>query len=150
IGIAWDTDPRFRRFNSKRCIPLEQFAPLAHVPGVHLISLQKGRGEEQLRSLAGKFPITELGPQLDEASGAFMDTAAVMKGLDLVVTIDTSVAHLAGALGVPVWVALPFAPDWRWLLGREDSPWYPSMRLFRQSQPGHWLPVLERVASEVT
>jgi tetratricopeptide (TPR) repeat protein/ADP-heptose:LPS heptosyltransferase len=149
IGICWDADARFRRLNRQRCIPLSQFAPLGRLAGVRLISLQKGPGLEQLRTLAGLFPVTDLGRRLDEESGAFMDTAAIMKSLDLVVTADTSIAHLAGALGVPVWVALPFAPDWRWLLHREDSPWYPTMRLYRQSEPGAWQPIFERMAGEV-
>jgi ADP-heptose:LPS heptosyltransferase len=75
----------------------------------------------------------------------FMDTAAVLKNLDLVITCDTAVAHLAGALGVPVWVAIPFAPDWRWLLDRSDSPWYPTMRLFRQDRRGDWQGVFRRI-----
>src|SRR5262249_38603289 len=100
----------------------------------------------QLAGVADLFPVTDLGSRLDETGGAFMDTAAVMKNLDLVVTSDTAAAHLAGALGVPVWVALPFIPDWRWLLDREDSPWYPSMRLFRQTERGNWAEVFERIA----
>src|SRR4051812_24450786 len=83
---------------------------------------------------------------LDETTGAFQDTAAVMKNLDLVVTSDTAIAHLAGALGVPVWVALQDVPDWRWLLDRDDSPWYPPMRLSRQSRPGQWDDVFQRIA----
>src|SRR5439155_18588388 len=79
----------------------------------------------------------------------FMEMAALIRNLDLVVTVDTALAHLAGALGVPVWVALPFAPDWRWLLHREDSPWYPTMRLFRQTEPGNWAEVFERIAGEL-
>ena len=75
-----------------------------------------------------------------------MDTAAVLKNLDLVISVDTAIAHLAGALGIPVWVALPFAPDWRWLMGREDSPWYPTMRLFRQTRPGQWEDVFHHIA----
>jgi hypothetical protein len=85
-----------------------------------------------------QFEITELTPELDEQSSTFMDTAAVMKSLDLVICSDTAIAHLAGAIGVSVWVALSFVPDWRWLLDRTDSPWYPSMRLFRQTDPGNW------------
>src|SRR5262249_28386889 len=95
------------------------------------------------------FPVTDLGSRLDETAGPFMDTAAVMKNLDLVVTSDTAIPHLAGALAVPVWVALPFAPDWRWLLEREDSPWYPTMRLFRQTERGNWTRVFERMAREL-
>src|SRR5262249_12086821 len=90
--------------------------------------------------------ILDLG-DFDTAHGAFMDTAATMMNLDLVITSDTSVAHLAGALGVPVWVALPFVPDWRWLLDRSDSPWYPTMRLFRQQKLGDWKSVFEEIRS---
>jgi hypothetical protein len=119
------------------------------LPGVRLVSLQKGPGCEQLQVLAAQWPVTDLSARLDETSGAFMDTAAVMRNLDLVVTSDTAVPHLAGALGVPVWVALPQLPDWRWLLEREDSPWYPTMRLFRQERLGEWGPVFQRIAQAV-
>src|SRR5262249_37202862 len=123
VGIAWQGSPTYGK-DRERSIPLAHFGALARVPGVQLVSLQKGPGAEQLAGLAGRFAVTDLGGGLDEAAGAFMDTAAVMKGLDLVVTSDTAVPHLAGALGVPVWVALSLVPDWRWLLGRQDSPWY--------------------------
>jgi predicted O-linked N-acetylglucosamine transferase (SPINDLY family) len=146
IGIAWQGSHKYRG-DQRRSMPLERFAPLAGVPGVHLISLQKGPGTEQLEQLADRFPVTDVGSQLDEATGAFMDTAAVMKNLDLVVTSDTSIAHLAGALGVPVWLALSAVPDWRWLLDRDDSPWYPSMRLFRQTRLGDWGGVFERLST---
>jgi hypothetical protein len=129
-----------------RSFPITCFAALARVPGVRLFSLQKGLGAEQLEVARAEVPVVDLGPRLDESSGAFMDTAAVMKNLDLVVTADTSLAHLAGALGVPTWVALPFAPDWRWLLDREDTPWYPTMRLFRQRERGEWGDVFRRIA----
>ena len=119
IGISWQGNPKYRG-DLRRSMPLGQFAPLARVPGVRLISLQKGFGSEQLAE-AG-FAVTSLGPDLDEAAGPFMDTAAVLKNLDLVITSDTALAHLAGGLGVPTWVALPFVPDWRWLLDRPDSP----------------------------
>jgi hypothetical protein len=115
--------------------------------GVRLFSLQKGPGAEQIGKVADRFAIMDLGRTLDEATGAFMDTAAIMKNLDLVVTSDTSIAHLAGALGVPVWVALPSTPNWRWLLQREDSPWYPTMRLFRQTARGDWDGVFARMAA---
>ena len=110
---------------------MAHFAPLASLPGVRLISLQKGFGSEQVATV--DFPVLDLSGRLDEVAGPFMDTAAVIRNLDLVVTADTAIAHLAGALGVPVWVALQFSADWRWLLGRDDSPWYPTMRLFRQT-----------------
>jgi tetratricopeptide (TPR) repeat protein len=147
VGIAWKGSSA-HPLDRYRSIPLAQFAPLA-LDGVHLLSLQKGDGIEQLRDLAGRFAVTDLGGSLDETAGAFMDTAAVMKSLDLVITTDTAIAHLAGALGVPVWVALPFVPDWRWLLDREDSPWYPTMRLFRQKVPQRWEDVFARIAGEL-
>jgi Flp pilus assembly protein TadD len=142
VGVNWQGNPRYRG-DRHRSIPLAHFAPLAAVEGVRLISLQKGFGTEQLREV--RFSVTELGPQVDEAAGAFMDTAAVLKNLDVLVTSDTALAHLAGALGVPVWLALPYAPDWRWMLGRDDSPWYPTMRLFRQSRQGDWEDVFQRI-----
>src|SRR5271166_2350377 len=141
VGIVWQGNPKFR-LDRLRSIPLAQFAPLARVPGVHLFSLQKGPGAEQLAAVTDRFPVTDLGRRLDD----FMDTAAVLKNLDLVISVDTAIAHLAGALGIPVWVALPFAPDWRWLMGREDSPWYPTMRLFRQTRPGQWEDVFHHIA----
>jgi Tfp pilus assembly protein PilF len=147
IGIAWQGNPSYSS-DRTRSLPLAEFAPLAQIEGVQLISLQKGPGAEQLRA-AGQFPVLDLGGRLDETAGAFMDTAAVMKNLDLIITSDTAIPHLAGALAVPVWVALRFVPDWRWLLHREDSPWYPTMRLFRQSRPGDWPEVFERIAAAV-
>lgn len=148
IGIAWKGSAA-NLADSRRSIPLAQFASLGRVPGVTLLSLQKGPGAEQIRQVADQFKVVDLGDRLDEANGAFMDTAAVMKNLDLVITADTATAHLAGALGVPVWIALPCMPDWRWLLERSDSPWYPSVRLFRQLRPGDWTDVFERMAVEV-
>jgi tetratricopeptide (TPR) repeat protein len=148
IGIAWQGNPRFPA-DCMRSIPLTHFTPLAQVDGVRLFSLQKGTGREQLAAVASYLPVIDLADRLDETTGGFMDTAAVIKNLDLVVTSDTSVAHLAGALGVPVWVALALGADWRFLLGREDSPWYPTMRLFRQTQMGDWDGVFERIAAEL-
>ena len=95
------------------------------------------------------FPIHDLSGRLDEAAGPFMDTAAVIRSVDLVVRANTAIAHLAGALGAPVWVALPFSPDWRWLSDRDDTPWYPTMRLFRQSVFGQWSDVFDRMADAV-
>jgi tetratricopeptide (TPR) repeat protein len=145
VGITWQGNPQHKK-DRQRSLPLDQFAPLARVPGVTLVSLQKGPGTEQFREAADRLAVTDLGNRLDEAAGPFMDTAAAMRNLDLVITSDTAVAHLAGALGVPVWVALPFAPDWRWLADRADSPWYPTMRLFRQERPGDWQGVFARLA----
>jgi tetratricopeptide (TPR) repeat protein len=145
IGICWQGNSKYRA-DRCRSIPLRYFAPLARVPGVRLLSLQKGEGTEQVSQVRDLFHVVDLSPELDETTGQFLDTAAVMQCLDLVVTSDTAVAHLAGALGVPVWLALPYAPDWRWLLVRLDSPWYPSMRLFRQKAIGDWSEVFERMA----
>ena len=132
---------RYIKNDRARSIPLSCFEPLAGLPGVRLLSLQKGAGAEELQDARGRFPVADLGSRLDD----FMDTAAVMKNLDLVITCDTAVAHLAGALGAPVWVAIPLAPDWRWLLDRSDSPWYPTMRLFRQDRRGDWQGVFQRI-----
>ncbi len=133
IGIAWQGNPR-HLLDQRRSIALSQFAPLAKVEGVQLVSLQHGPGAEQIRAVADKFHVTDLASKLGNAARTMLDIAAVIKNLDLVITCDTAIAHLAGALGVQVWVALPLAPDWRWLLQREDSPWYPTMRLFRQTR----------------
>jgi tetratricopeptide (TPR) repeat protein len=146
VGIAWQGNPGFKA-DRLRSIPLARFAPLAQVHGVQLFSLQKGFGSEQLRSI--DFPVVDLGSRLDQTGGAFVDTAAVLTQLDLVVTADTAVAHLAGALGVPVWLALAFSAHWTWLLQRTDSPWYPTMRLFRQQRSGDWEEVFERLAGEL-
>jgi tetratricopeptide (TPR) repeat protein len=135
VGIAWQGNPDYAE-DRLRSVPLACFAPLAR-DGVRLISLQRGAGSEQLEALAGRFPVEEL-PACPEGVSPTLWDAAVIKGLDLVVSVDSAVAHLAGGLGVPVWIALGFAPHWRWLLGREDSPWYPSARLFRQERFGDW------------
>jgi Tfp pilus assembly protein PilF len=144
IGIAWHGQPGHGTHRG-RDIPLDCFAALGQLPGAFLISLQKGAGQEKLTHAGERLPIFCLEDSVDTVNGAFMDTAAVMMNLDLVITSDTSVAHLAGALGVPVWLALPFVPDWRWLLDRSDSPWYPTMRLFRQKKPGDWAGVFEEM-----
>jgi Tfp pilus assembly protein PilF len=146
IGIVWQGSRAYLS-DRWRSIPLTQFAPLAKVAGVQLISLQKGFGSEQIAAV--DFPVLDLSARLDEATGPFLDTAAVLQNLDLVVTANSAIAHLAGALGVPVWVALPFSPDWRWLHGREDTPWYPTMRLFRQTTLGEWPEVFERITAAV-
>jgi Flp pilus assembly protein TadD len=144
VGIAWQGNPNLFEDNY-RSVALEEFKPLADTPGVTLVSLQKGHGAEQLGPWADRWGVVEVGSRLDDLA----DTAAVMMNLDLVVAIDTAVAHLAGALGVPVWVPLPLAPNWRWLLERTDSPWYPSMRLFRQSRFAEWDEVFEEMADRL-
>jgi tetratricopeptide (TPR) repeat protein len=144
IGIAWQGNPEYRD-DRERSIPLAYFLRLAQIPGVCLISLQIGPGAEQLAASSNDVSVVSPGEDFDRASGAFMDTAAIMQHLDLVITSDSAIAHLAGALGRPVWLAVPFVPDWRWLLDREDSPWYPTMRLFRQSTPGDWHAVFDHI-----
>ena len=144
IGINWQGRAGQGSWLARN-IPLQQFAALAAIPGVRLISLQKGSGREELTQERERFPVLDPGNEVDQESGAFMDTAAIMMNLDLVITSDTAIPHLAGALGVPVWLALPFAPDWRWLLDRTDSPWYPTMRLFRQQERDNWHGVFEQI-----
>jgi hypothetical protein len=147
IGIVWQGNPH-HPVDRHRSVPLARFAPLAAVRGIRLISLQK-EGTEQLRAVAGRFVVSELDGTWDPPHEAFLDSAAIMKGLDLVVTVDTAIAHIAGALGVPVWVPLSEVSDWRWLREREDTPWYPTLRLFRQKRLGDWEPVFERMAREL-
>jgi Tfp pilus assembly protein PilF len=144
VGIAWQGNAQYCK-DRHRSFRLDQFEPLSRLDGVRLVSLQKGLGTEQIGEVADRFSVIDLGSRFDD----FMDCAAVLSNLDLVITPDTSVAHLAGALGVPVWVALPFAPDWRWLLDREDSPWYPTMRLFRQRDWGDWNEVFQRMSRDL-
>jgi hypothetical protein len=143
VGLVWQGN-RYHPWDQVRSAPLREFAALAGVEGVRLFSLQKGPGAGQIA--AARFPVTELDTVEDDRRGAFVDTAAAMTQLDLVISTDTAAAHLAGALGVPVWVALSSRVDWRWMLERDDSPWYPSMRLYRQATLGAWRPVFEEMA----
>ena len=145
VGVAWQgsleyTHDRLRSFR------LTQLEPLARLPGVTLISLQKGPGAEQIHEASDRFPIVDLTDRIDRETGPFLDTAAIVKNLDLVIGCDSSIVHLAGALGAPVWVAHTFVCDWRWMLGRDDSPWYPTARLFRQTSLGDWDGVFSRMA----
>jgi hypothetical protein len=144
IGIVWQGS-RSHINDRQRSIPLALFSPLSRLSGVQLFSLQKG-GCEQIGHPAEEMALIDLGSKLYD----FMDTAAAVKNLDLIITVDTSIAHLAGGLGAPVWVALPFSAEWRWLLHREDSPWYPTMRLFRQTRPGEWGDVFRRMVTELS
>ena len=140
VGIVWAGSPTHVR-DRYRSLSLRQLAPLAEVKGIRWVSLQKGEAAGEAEAPPPGLPLMNLGPALAD----FRDTAAVIDQLDLVLCVDTAVAHLAGALGKPVWVMLPKPADWRWLEGREDSPWYPTMRLFRQSRRGEWDDVVERV-----
>jgi hypothetical protein len=146
VGVVWKGNPDCG-YDVRRSFPLVELEPLARVEGVQLFSLQKGHGVEQLCKATGRFRLIDLGSRLDTQGGAFVETAAVLMNLDLLVTCDTAAAHLAGALGRDVWIPLSYAPDWRWLLDREDSPWYPTVRLFRQTKLHDWGPVFARMAN---
>ncbi len=144
IGIAWQGNPDHQA-DVFRSVPLSMFESLAQIENVELVSLQSGFGTSQIGQWRAAQPLTVLDPGVDKSSGAFMDTAAIMQTLDLVLTTDTAIAHLAGALALPTWIVLGYIPDWRWLLGREDSPWYPTVRLFRQPAMGDWSSVFAAV-----
>jgi hypothetical protein len=144
VGVAWQGSPTFKG-DQFRSIPLAHFAPLAQIPGVTLVSLQKAAGMDQIAANHDTVALTVF-PDLDSAA-PFVDTAAIMQHLDLIITSDTAMAHLAGALGRPVWVALGLDCDWRWGIGRTDSPWYPSMRLFRQKKFDDWPGVFAEMAA---
>jgi Flp pilus assembly protein TadD len=148
IGLSWQGDPKFPA-DRCRSIPLAQLAPLLDQPRCQFASLQRGFGVEQLAALERSDRIINFGDDLDRSGGAFLDTAAIMQSLDLVIASDSAVAHLAGALGVPTRVALSHVPDWRWHLVRSDSPWYPQVKLFRQSQRGEWEPVVAALSAEL-
>jgi tetratricopeptide (TPR) repeat protein len=144
IGIVWAGRPTHNN-DRRRSSKLADFAPLAALPGVALVSLQKGPSADQAGSYFGRAPLINIGAEVRD----YNDTMALLECLDLVVTVDTSVGHLAAAMGKPVWILLATSPDWRWLLGREDSPWYPTVRLFRQTVPRVWGDVFQTVAAAV-
>lgn len=141
IGLCWQGNPDHDD-DKKRSIPLTRFEPLLAMSGMTFVSLQKGPGEEQIASHGLEGRIVDWGSNLDDGPDGFTNLAAIIKNLDLVITVDTAVAHLAGAMGMPVWMPLAYVPDWRWLLARTDTPWYPTMRLFRQPSLGDWDSVL--------
>ncbi|MBF0613633.1 MAG: tetratricopeptide repeat protein [Magnetococcales bacterium] len=142
VGVCWAGRASHPQDGSRSCFP-EYFSALARIPGVHLFRMQKemDRRWQPLPGTENLF-VADLAPQMSD----FAETAAMVAALDLVITVDTSLAHLAGALQRPVWLLLPHVPDWRWLLDGEHSPWYPSMRLFRQTRTGGWPELFERVA----
>ena len=150
IGIAWQGNPNFR-FDRGRSIPLAEFAPLARISGVRLISLQKQPGADQIAGVPFRDRIEVPADPADRGATALLDLAAMMQAVDLVVTSDSMPAHLAGALAVPAWVALRRRMlDWRWLPDHgERTPWYPTLRLYRQSTEGDWAPVFARIAADV-
>ncbi|ALP54032.1 hypothetical protein Tel_13330 [Candidatus Tenderia electrophaga] len=142
VGLVWAGNPRGIN-DKRRSLALQQLAPLARVPKVTFYSLQKGDAADQLRDAPAGMNIIDLGPQLND----FSDTAAAICHLDLVISVCTAVAHLSGALGRPAWTLLSHPADWRWFLERKDSPWYPTMRLFRQPEVGEWESVIEEVVA---
>ena len=144
VGLVWSGNPQHVR-DPQRSLTLAQLQSLTEVHRTTFYSLQKGPAASQILDMPVEMNLIDLAPQLSD----FADTAAVLANLDLVISVDTAVAHLAGALGKPVWILLTHAPDWRWLLNREDSPWYPTARLFRQPAPGDWSAVIAQVANEL-
>ncbi|HET6250643.1 MAG TPA: tetratricopeptide repeat protein [Tepidisphaeraceae bacterium] len=141
IGLAWAGGPLYRH-DRKRSIQLSQFSPLATIPNTNFYSLQKGPAAAQAAEATAAISLLDHTADLHD----FADTAAFMEHLDLIISVDTAVAHLAGALGKRTWLLLPCVPDWRWMLDRPDTPWYPTMKLFRQPTPGDWQPVIHRIA----
>jgi hypothetical protein len=144
VGIVWSGRTTFKQ-NYKRAVSVERFLPLARVPGVQLYSLQKGPCEQELAAAGAQELVLELGPHLND----FADTASVLRQLDLVIMTDSSVAHLAGSLGCPVWNLLPYHAYWLYLSEREDCPWYPSMTFIRQTEPGNWDTVFKKAAMKL-
>lgn len=152
IGIVWEGSPYYEQFKtaaSKKSVPLNTFIPLTQLPGVSVYALQKMNGLEQLDALPNTVKIHRFDEDFDIKNGRFMDTAAIVNSLDLVISVDTSVAHLCGALARPVWVLLPSVADWRWMLNRTDCPWYPTMQLYRQNVQGDWQSVMQTVITQL-
>ena len=145
VGLAWAGSATYKN-DRNRSIKLAKLAPLGQAPGVRYFSLQKGAAAAEAKTLPPGMELIDWTEELKD----FADTAALIANLDLVIAVDTAVAHLAGGMRKPVWTLLPFAPEWRWLLQRQDSPWYPSMRLFRQSSIGDWDSVITRVAEALS
>lgn len=147
VGITWASGYRDKpdslRFYHKKSCPLSEFTPLLDIPNVQLYSLQVGGNAKDIAEFKNRDRLHDWSPLIRD----FTDTAALIAQLDLLISVDTAIVHLAGAMGKPVWNLLPFAPDWRWFLEREDTPWYPTMRLFRQSERGNWGEVIKRVSA---
>jgi tetratricopeptide (TPR) repeat protein len=144
VGLVWAGAPVHKKDRYRSC-SLETFAPLGEIEGVSFYSLQKGDAAKEAKNHPGGMKLTDHTDEIND----FSDTAALIETLDLVISVDTSVAHLAGAMGKMTWTLLPFAPDWRWMLNREDSPWYPTIRLFRQPSSGDWDSVIAKVKDEL-
>ncbi len=144
VGLVWAGNPDHEK-DHVRSIPLKDLIGLAEIPGIRLFGLQKGTAAAQMAQIPVNAEMKNLGTELED----FSDTAALMASMDLIISVDTAAAHLAGAMGLPVWTMVYYAPDWRWMLDREDSPWYPTMRLFRQQKRNDWTAVIDRVAAEL-
>ncbi len=144
VGLVWAGSPTNNDDRNRSC-ELKNFFPLSQIPEVQLYGLQKGADAAQVNGLPENMTVTNLGEKFKD----FSDTAGVIENLDLVISVDTATAHLAGAMGKPIWTLLPFAPDWRWMLNRETTPWYPTMRLFRQPNRGNWEAVFQQVELEL-
>jgi len=152
VGLCWHAKPipLEKHPLTRRSIPLAQFSVLSEVPGITFYSLQQIYGTEQLENLPQGFIVKSFSEDFDKTHGRFMDTAAVIKNLDLVISVDTSIVHLSGALGTNTWVLIPSTPEWRWMLDREDSPWYPNnMRLFRRGKDKDWNTIMVKVAKQL-
>tara|TARA_B110000503_G_C7142170_1_gene411332 strand:+ start:270 stop:2000 length:1731 start_codon:yes stop_codon:yes gene_type:complete len=145
VGICWQGSKN--KIDFERSFPLTLFEDLSKLSNVELISLHKGEGEKQIEDI--NFDLTVLGSDFDNGEDAFVDTAAVMANCDLIITSDTAIAHLAGALGSRAWVVLKKTPDWRWMLDRNDSPWYPNMKLYRQKERDNWDEVFETIKKDL-
>lgn len=146
IGLSWRGNACHPR-DSDRSLSLDALAPLLALPGVRFFGLSMGEeAQAEVGALSASLPFTDLSKERKAPNDDFVDTTAIIANLDLVITVDTSCAHFGGDLGIPTWVLLATTPDWRWLLVRHDSPWYPSVRLFRQPKPGDWQPVVAELA----
>ena len=144
VGVIWAGRPTHNNDRNRSAL-LADFRPLASVSGVALLALQKGPKTDQAGAYYGRAPLINIGAEIED----YDDTMAILDNLDLLVTVDTSVAHLAGAMARPVWIMLPRAPDWRWLLDRAETPWYPTLRLFRQTTVRRWDDVAQAIAAEL-
>ena len=154
VGICFQGNSKYstaqlRAAVASKSLPVHKFAPLSELEGVSLYCLQKETGTDQLKKISPRFTLHRFDETFDANNGRFMDTAAVMKNLDLVITVDTSIAHLAGAIGTPTWIILPEPADWRWMLKRSDTPWYPNARLFRQPKTGDWNSIIQTIKEEL-
>ena len=144
VGIVWAGGPKLLNDRNRSC-RLKLFESLTKIIGVRLIGMQKGEAAEQVRDLPPGIEVFNYGPELED----FTDTMGLIENMDLIISVDTAVAHLAGAMGKPVWLVLPFSPDWRWFMNRTDSPWYPSMRIYRQKKKGDWASVFNRIGKDL-